>query len=133
MTICADLSVKGDWQTELKSGSTVVSLQAQIGGNDDHEFHKNNVMSTVNSLEAMKDNYVDQHIRVSSSVVNSVADDKYTNSKKMQEALVVDSQIEGPILRPTLMYGWFDRKHLGWLARFMALSPVFQFLETEKL
>jgi nucleoside-diphosphate-sugar epimerase len=23
------------------------------------------------------------------------------------------------------MYGWFDRKHLGWLARFMARTPVF--------
>ena len=23
------------------------------------------------------------------------------------------------------MFGWFDRKHLGWLARFMARTPVF--------
>jgi hypothetical protein len=23
------------------------------------------------------------------------------------------------------MFGWFDRKHLGWLARFMAKAPVF--------
>jgi nucleoside-diphosphate-sugar epimerase len=23
------------------------------------------------------------------------------------------------------MFGWFDRKHLGWLARFMAKTPVF--------
>ena len=29
------------------------------------------------------------------------------------------------ILRPTLMFGWFDRKHLGWLARFMQKAPVF--------
>ncbi|MGZ8901516.1 MAG: NAD-dependent epimerase/dehydratase family protein, partial [Limisphaerales bacterium] len=29
------------------------------------------------------------------------------------------------VLRPTLMFGWFDRKHLSWLARFMARSPVF--------
>ena len=25
-----------------------------------------------------------------------------------------------PMLRPTLMFGWFDQKHLGWLSRFMA-------------
>ena len=24
------------------------------------------------------------------------------------------------VLRPTLMFGWFDRKHLGWLSRFMS-------------
>jgi nucleoside-diphosphate-sugar epimerase len=29
------------------------------------------------------------------------------------------------ILRPTLMFGWFDRKHLGWLRRFMRRAPVF--------
>ena len=29
------------------------------------------------------------------------------------------------VLRPTLMFGWFDRKHLGWLARFMQRAPVF--------
>ena len=23
------------------------------------------------------------------------------------------------------MFGWFDRKHLGWLARFMCRVPVF--------
>ena len=23
------------------------------------------------------------------------------------------------------MFGWFDRKHLGWLARFMQRAPVF--------
>ncbi|MFZ2209331.1 MAG: hypothetical protein WAV22_11755, partial [Porticoccaceae bacterium] len=36
-----------------------------------------------------------------------------------------DSGIACPILRPTLMFGWFDRKHLGWLSRFMKKVPVF--------
>ena len=35
------------------------------------------------------------------------------------------SGLDCPVLRPTLMYGWFDRKHLGWLSRFMARIPVF--------
>lgn len=29
------------------------------------------------------------------------------------------------IARPTLMFGWFDPKHLGWLSRFMQKIPVF--------
>jgi len=29
------------------------------------------------------------------------------------------------VLRPTLMFGWFDRKHVGWLKRFMERMPVF--------
>jgi uncharacterized protein YbjT (DUF2867 family) len=38
---------------------------------------------------------------------------------------VVDAGINSVVLRPTLMFGWFDRKHLGWLSRFMARIPVF--------
>jgi len=39
--------------------------------------------------------------------------------------MVLASGIACPILRPTLMFGWFDRKHLGWLSRFMKKVPVF--------
>lgn len=39
--------------------------------------------------------------------------------------MVLASGIACPVLRPTLMFGWFDRKHLGWLSRFMNKVPVF--------
>ncbi len=39
--------------------------------------------------------------------------------------MVLESGLVGPILRPTLMFGWFDRKHLGWLSRFMKKVPIF--------
>jgi nucleoside-diphosphate-sugar epimerase len=54
-----------------------------------------------------------------------MARDFYTESKKAQEKLVVESGLSACVLRPTLMFGWFDRKHLGWLARFMERAPVF--------
>jgi nucleoside-diphosphate-sugar epimerase len=57
--------------------------------------------------------------------VNSVVDDLYANSKRVQEAMVRDSGLSCVTLRPTLMFGWFDRKHVGWLARFMRKAPVF--------
>jgi len=62
---------------------------------------------------------------VSSSVVISVADDDYTRTKRDQEELVRRSGLPHCVLRPTLMFGWFDPKHLGWLSRFMAWTPVF--------
>ena len=64
-------------------------------------------------------------VHISSSVVVSVANDDYTNTKKDQEALVVASGIRHCVLRPTLMFGWFDPKHFGWLSRFMAKTPIF--------
>jgi nucleoside-diphosphate-sugar epimerase len=54
-----------------------------------------------------------------------MAVDDYTETKKAQEALTAASGIKQVVLRPTLMFGWFDRKHVGWLARFMQRTPVF--------
>jgi nucleoside-diphosphate-sugar epimerase len=39
--------------------------------------------------------------------------------------MVLESDIPCPVLRPTLMFGWFDRTHLGWLSRFMKKVPIF--------
>ena len=100
-------------------------LQAQIGGIDYAEFERNNLASTRLILDAIRTGRVDQLVHISSSVVESVADDFYTQTKKAQERMVLDSGIACPVLRPTLMFGWFDRKHLGWLSRFMQKVPVF--------
>jgi nucleoside-diphosphate-sugar epimerase len=57
-----------------------------------------------------------------------VADDDYVRSKTAQEKLVREAGARGLkhcVLRPTLMFGWFDPKHLGWLARLMERVPVF--------
>lgn len=121
----ADLSKPGGWQRHFEEASVVVMLQAQIGGIHYQEFVDNNVTSTRLVLEEIRKNRISQLIHISSSVVESVADDFYTRSKKEQEELVLASGIECPVLRPTLMFGWFDRKHLGWLSRFMAKQPVF--------
>ena len=121
----ADLAEPGNWQRHFNQARAVVMLQAQIGGNDYVDFERNNLSSTALILEAIKAGQIEQLIHISSSVVQSVADDYYTQTKKLQEQMVLDSGIACPVLRPTLMFGWFDRKHLGWLSRFMKKVPVF--------
>lgn len=123
--IYADLSKPGSWQDQFKKADVVVMLQAQIGGNDYSEFVRNNVDASRLILDTIKKYNVPQLVHISSSVVESVADDFYTNTKKHQEKLVLESDISCPVLRPTLMFGWFDRKHLGWLSRFMKKMPFF--------
>jgi nucleoside-diphosphate-sugar epimerase len=123
--IRADLAVPGEWEQYFEGADAVVMLQAQIGGIDYSEFASNNVTSTELILEQVRDKQIPRLVHISSSVVESVADDFYTRSKTEQEQIVLDSGIECPILRPTLMFGWFDRKHLGWLSRFMKKVPVF--------
>ncbi|WP_019866069.1 NAD-dependent epimerase/dehydratase family protein [Methylovulum miyakonense] len=121
----ADLNQQGDWARHFVGAEVVVMLQAQIGGNHLQDFVDNNLNATRHILEAIKTNNVPYLVHISSSVVESVANDFYTNTKKDQERMVLNSGIPCPILRPTLMFGWFDRKHLGWLSRFMQKVPVF--------
>jgi len=121
----ADLAEPGDWSRHFEGAEVVVMLQAQIGGPNLEPFVRNNVTSTRCVLEAIKRHGVPYTVQISSSVVKSVADDHYTNTKKEQERIVLESGITCVVLRPTLMFGWFDRKHLGWLSRFMRNVPVF--------
>lgn len=123
--VASDLAEPGAWQDEFAGAACVVQLHAQITGKHPDLFVRNNIDATRRVLDAMRAHAVPYLVHVSSSVVVSLADDDYTRTKKAQEKLVAESGIPHCILRPTLMFGWFDPKHLGWLSRFMARTPVF--------
>ena len=124
-TLEADLAEPGRWRESFEGARCVVQLHAQITGKYPELFTRNNIDATRLVLDACSRHEVPYLVHISSSVVNSVAQDDYTETKKAQEALVSASGIKHSVLRPTLMFGWFDPKHLGWLSRFMALTPVF--------
>jgi len=119
-----DLARDDGWQSAIADADVLVLSHAQIGGLDAAAFTANNVTATERIIEAVgaKSPYV---VHLSSSVVESAADDWYVQSKDAQEKLVVGCGLPTVVLRPTLMFGWFDRKHLGWLARFMQKTPIF--------
>ncbi len=121
----ADLARPGLWEEAFAGAHTLILNHAQIGALDEQPFIDNNVTATANVLAAAKKCGVSYVVHISSSVVNSQARDFYTESKRVQEEMVVASGLPVCVLRPTLMFGWFDRKHLGWLARFMRRAPVF--------
>lgn len=123
--IHADLSQWDTWKNSFIGVQRLFLLQAQITGNTSAPFERNTIMSTVNVLRAAKDASIPFIIFVSSSVVNSIADDNYTRSKKEQERLVRNSGLAHCVVRPTLMFGWFDPKHFGWLSRFMEKMPIY--------
>lgn len=121
----ADLAEPGSWDKYFEGANVVVMLQAQIGDSSSEPFIRNNITSTDRVIEAIKTHHVPYLVHVSSSVVESVAEDDYTRTKREQEHRVRTSGIPCVVLRPTLMFGWFDRKHLGWLSRFMQKIPIF--------
>lgn len=121
----ADLAEHGSWTAHFENTDVVVMLQAQIGDLNPEPFIRNNITSTKVILNLIKQYKIPYTVHISSSVVKSVAKDHYTTSKTEQEKIVLESGINCVVLRPTLMFGWFDRKHLGWLKRFMEKVPVF--------
>jgi nucleoside-diphosphate-sugar epimerase len=121
----ADLAEPGAWQQELEGCTHLVACHAQIGGKFPAEYVRNNITASERLVDAALRYRVSYTVNISSSVVNSMAIDDYTETKKAQEALTVASGLKQIVLRPTLMFGWFDRKHVGWLARFMQRTPVF--------
>ena len=121
----ADLAAPGAWEAEFAGADAVVVLHAQITGKTSEPFVRNNIEASKLVYEVIRKAGVPYTVQVSSSVVNSVADDDYTNTKKVQEKIFLETGLTGCVLRPTLMYGWFDPKHFGWLARFMEKVPVF--------
>lgn len=124
-TEVADLSRHGNWENHFEGVSTVVMLHAQIGGLQYEEFERNNIIATSAILDTMEQFNVSRLVHISSSVLYSIVDDYYSSTKRAQEALVTERSMSWVVLRPTLMFGWFDRKHLGWLSRFMQRVPVF--------
>ncbi len=125
MVIEEDLSEAGPWMDAFAGADAVVINQAQIGGLNRAEFVANNVTATERIVDAMRMHNVPYAVAISSSVVNSRAQDFYVETKTTQERFVDTLEIPHVVLRPTLMFGWFDRKHLGWLRRFMDRAPVF--------
>ena len=120
----ADLAKDDGWQSAVADADVMVFSHAQIGGLDAAAFTANNVTATQRVLDAVRAKRP-HVVHLSSSVVESAANDWYVQSKDAQEKLVVESGLPVVVLRPTLMFGWFDRKHVGWLARFMQKVPVF--------
>lgn len=121
----ADVADSGTWEQHFEGADTVIMLQAQIGGKTIEPFIRNNITSTKIVLDVIKRYKVPYLVHISSSVVESIAQDYYSDTKREQEKIVMESGVQSVILRPTLMFGWFDRKHLGWLSRFMKRVPVF--------
>ena len=122
-----DLSNKNGWSHLFVKNAKVIILHAQISSLYWEDFQKNTIDSTRNLIEVLSEKKINPSniIFTSSSVVNSIANDFYVKSKTVQEKLIRKFSSDILILRPTLMFGLFDRKHLGWLSRFMEKSPLF--------
>jgi nucleoside-diphosphate-sugar epimerase len=122
----ADLaSTDHTWSEYFADAKAVIQLHAHIGSLRPEAYIADNITATEHVLAACRQHHVPWLVHASSSVVNSAVVDDYTESKKAQEKLVRESGIAHVVLRPTLMFGWFDRKHLGWLSRLMQRSPIF--------
>lgn len=80
-------------------------LHAQIGAPTRDPFVRNNIVATRNVLDAIKQYRIPYTVHISSSVVKSLGDDWYTETKRERQEIVAASGIDCVVLRSTLMVG----------------------------
>jgi len=92
----ADLAEPGAWAGEFNGAACVVQLHAQITGKTTDLFVRNNITATGHVLKATQDAAVPYMVHISSSVVNSVAKDDYTNTEPDGEVfdIVGDTRVD---------------------------------------
>ena len=85
--LCEDLTLKkgNKWHSLIKDFDICIMLQAEIGNKDTTQFERNNVLSTEVILKEIKKTKINKIIHVSSSVVNSVYNDFYTETKSLKK------------------------------------------------
>ena len=120
----ADLAEAGSWMEHFAGADVVIDLKAQITSPDRDLHERNNAVATSKVLEACARHQIPRLIHMSSSVVISVAKDAYTESKRRGEEAVRKSLTPHTILRPPLMFGPGDIKHLGLILRLMKVLPI---------
>lgn len=123
-TINLDITNKKELEPHIKNADVVVELQSQIMATSKDKYIKNNIDSVQTVVELCRKAKTKHLIHVSSSVVISVAKDTYTQTKRKGEQIVVSSKVPHTILRPPLLYGCFDAKHLGYITKVIEKTPV---------
>lgn len=116
-----------NWEHLFQNAETVIQLHAQIQDLDPKPYWENNVYSVDNVNKVAKKYNCKHLIHTSSSVVISVSHDLYVETKAAGEKLVLESGLDYTVVRPPLMYGCFDYKHLGFLTALMEKLPVLPF------
>jgi len=120
----ADLARPGAWSRRFAGAEAVIDLKAQIMAVEHGPFLANNVAAQRQVIEACRSHAVPHLVHLSSSVVISVAQDGYSESKRQGEALVREGGVPYTILRPPLLYGCLDVKHLGYIVGLLERLPV---------
>ena len=124
-TQVADLSQQGTWRTCCKNQDVLVDLHAQIASPNKQDFVQNNIKATQLMVDAAKLYKIPYIVHISSAAVNSVRKDDYAATKKASEDIIQKSGIDFVSLRPSMMYGPFDNKNVGWLMSFAKKMPLF--------
>lgn len=121
----ADLkNLEEKWSKYFKGASCVIQLQAQISSPDKEEFLKNNIKSVSNVLAACEKYKIKNLTHISTAGVISVVQDYYSTTKAAGEKLVRTSKIPHTVLRPPMLYGCFEKKHIGYLAEVLDRTPL---------
>ncbi|MEK6843995.1 MAG: NAD-dependent epimerase/dehydratase family protein [Nanoarchaeota archaeon] len=119
--------IKKTWAKYFSRADCVIQLQAQISSPKKEDYIFNNIKTVKNILKVCKKYRVKNLIHVSTTGVISAARDNYSTTKTIGEKIVRESKVPHSILRPSMIYGCYEVKHLGNLANILDKTPVLPF------
>jgi len=104
-----------------KNIDVVIHIAGEVNPKDNMLYNKINYLGTVNLVNACRKNKVKRIIYLSS--LDAALKTAYGRSKSKAEKIIKRSGIDHVILRPSLIYGEGDNKHLADIARTIKRSP----------
>lgn len=120
--ISGDLDDISSLEEGTKGSGCVIHLAALINGREKDIF-RTNVDGTKNLLSASVKNGVKRFIFISSTEA-LVRESPYGRSKHEGEEVIRSSRINWTIIRPTIVYGPGDNKHIGRLMNLIKYFPI---------
>jgi nucleoside-diphosphate-sugar epimerase len=121
---CDDLSNETLLNQVLVDVTSVVILHAQINGSSHFRFSQ--MVQSTKSLVLVLNKKKDLHVVfVGTQAIYSKIQTTYVTYKKLQEIEVVKLKADLCILRPTLLYGRDDNKHLSFISNFLGKYNFF--------
>ncbi|MBN1354160.1 MAG: NAD-dependent epimerase/dehydratase family protein [Candidatus Omnitrophica bacterium] len=123
-TFLGDILDKKSLQCATLQTDICIHLASLINSNDTAMFERVNVEGMSNIVKACVDNRIKKFIYVSSIDAETNPSSLYGRTKLAAEEILKNSPLCYTILRPTVVYGRGDHKHIASLIDFIKRSPI---------
>jgi nucleoside-diphosphate-sugar epimerase len=120
---CYGYKDKTKLNESLEGIDIIIHLAGVVNAASKEEFYESNINITKEIVEASIKNNIKKIISLSTSIATSNSEETYANTKYIAEQIIKESGLNYTVLRPSLVYGKGDKRHIRTLTDFIKKSP----------